>query len=83
MTWPRTMAELVNVTLMAVRVAEGCVYIGLALFFVAYVWWVFRVRRNPEWTVLDAIRIVLIVALLAVFGLSFIPLVRWIRQLTS
>jgi hypothetical protein len=83
MTWPRTMADLVNLALTAVGFAQGFVFLGLAVLLVAYIWWVFQVQRNPDWQLLDAIRVVLLLAVLAVAALAFIPVVRWIRQVTS
>jgi hypothetical protein len=83
MTWPMTMADLVKLTLMVVSVAQGVVYVGLALLLVAFIWWVFRMHRHPEWLFYDAIRVVLLAAVLAGVIVAFIPFVRWIRQLTS
>ena len=80
MTWPRTMADLVNLALMAVGLAQGFVYIGLALLLVALIWWIFQVQRNPDSSIFDAIRVVLLLALLAVLALAFIPFVRWIQR---
>jgi hypothetical protein len=61
----------------------GVVYVGLALLLVAFIWWVFRMHRHPEWLFYDAIRVVLLAAVLAGVIVAFIPFVRWIRQLTS
>lgn len=83
MTWPMTMADLVKLTLMVVSVAQGVVYVGLALLLVAFIWWVFGMHRHPEWLFYDAIRVVLLAAVLAAVIVAFIPFVRWIRQLTS
>lgn len=83
MTWPKTGTDLVHLVLVAVSVAEGFVVVALALLLVAFIWWVFQVRRDPEWSLYDAIRFVLLVALLAVLALGFVPFVRWIRQLTN
>lgn len=83
MSWPRTMPDLLHLALTAVSVAQGLVFIGLALLLIAFIWWVFRVRRDPEWSIFAATRFVLILALLAVLVLAFVPFVRWIRQLTS
>lgn len=82
MTWPMTMADLVKLTLMVVSVAQGVVYVGLALLLVAFIWWVFRMHRHPEWLFYDSIRVVLLAAVLAGVIVAFIPFVRWIRQLT-
>ena len=83
MTWPRTLADLVNLALMAVSVAQGLVFVALALLLIAFIWWVFQVRRDPEWSLYDAIRVVLLLALLLVVVLAFIPFVRWVRQVTG
>jgi hypothetical protein len=83
MSWPRTMPDLLHLALAAVSVAQGLVFIGLALLLIAFIWWVFRVRRDPELSIFAATRFVLILALLAVLILAFVPFVRWIRQLTS
>ncbi len=83
MTWPRTLADLVNLALMAVSVAQGVVFVALALLSIAFIWWVFQVRRDPEWSLYDAIRVVLLLALLLVVVLAFIPFVRWVRQVTG
>jgi hypothetical protein len=83
MTWPSTLADLVKLALMVVSVAQGVVYVGLALLLVAFIWWVFRVQRDPDWSFYAATRVVLLLALLAVLVLAFVPFVRWIRQLTS
>jgi hypothetical protein len=77
------MPDLLHLALAAVSVAQGLVFIGLALLLIAFIWWVFRVRRDPEWSIFAATRFVLILALLAVLILAFVPFVRWIRQLTS
>jgi hypothetical protein len=83
LTWPRTLADLVNLALMAVSVAQGVVFVALALLSIAFIWWVFQVRRDPEWSLYDAIRVVLLLALLLVVVLAFIPFVRWVRQVTG
>jgi cytochrome bd-type quinol oxidase subunit 2 len=83
LTWPRTLADLVNLALMAVSVAQGVVFVALALLLIALIWWVFQVRRDPEWSLYDAIRVVLLLALLLVVVLAFIPFVRWVRQVTG
>ena len=68
---------------MAVSVAQGVVFVALALLLIALIWWVFQVRRDPEWSLYDAIRVVLLLALLLVVVLVFIPFVRWVRQVTG
>ena len=68
---------------MAVSVAQGVVFVALALLLIALIWWVFQVRRDPEWSLYDAIRVVLLLALLLVVVLAFIPFVRWVRQVTG
>lgn len=76
-------ADLVKLMLMVVSVAQRVVYVGLALLLVAFIWWVFRMQRHPEWLFYDAIRVVLLAAVLAGVIVAFVPFVRWIRQLTS
>ena len=83
MTWPNTMGDLVKLALLAASVAQGFVYVGLALLLIAFIWWVFRVQRDPDLSVYPAIRFVVMLALLAVLVLVFVPFVRWIRQITS
>ena len=83
MTWPMTLGHLLHLALVAASVAQGVVFVLLALLLVAFIGWVFQVRRHPEASVYSAIRVVLAVALLAALALAFVPFVRWIRQLTS
>jgi len=83
MSWPRTMADLLHLALTAVSVAQGFVYIGLVLLLIAFIWWIFRVQRDPNASVYDAMRRVLLLAFVVAVALAFIPVVRWIRQLTS
>ncbi len=71
MTWPRTIADLINLAVMAVGpcpglrihrpgAALGCLHlVGLP------------VRRDPDLSIFDAIRFVLLLALLAVLALAF------------
>jgi hypothetical protein len=51
---------------MAVTIAQGILSIGLALLFVAFVWWVFQVEVHPDWTIFDAVRVVLLLSVLLV-----------------
>lgn len=83
MSWPRTMPELLQLALTVVGIAQGIVYVGLALLLVAFIWWVFAVQRNPDWSFYAAARVVVLLAFLGALVLAFVPLVRWIRQLTS
>jgi len=83
MSWPRTMTDLLHLALTAVSIAQGFVFIGLALLVIAFIWWVFRVQRHPDSSIYDTIRGMLLVAFVAAVILAFIPVVRWIRQLTS
>jgi hypothetical protein len=83
MTWPMTLGDLLHLALVAANVAQGVVFVLLALLLAAFIAWVFQVRRDPEASVYPAIRFVLLVALLVVVVLVFVPFVRWIRQLTS
>ena len=64
-------------------VAQRIDFVLLALLLIAFLWWVFQVARYPEVTIYGPIRVVMLVALLAVLTLAFIPFVRWIRQLTG
>jgi hypothetical protein len=79
MTWPMTMADLVKLTLMVVSVACRLCWTGPALGGVHLV----GLPDAPEWLFYDAIRVVLLAAVLAGVIVAFIPFVRWIRQLTS
>jgi hypothetical protein len=83
MTWPKTMTDLVHLALVVASIAQGFVYIGLAVLLVAYLWWVFQARRHPTFELLEAIRLVWLLAFLAAAALAFIPVVRWVRHLTS
>jgi hypothetical protein len=83
MTWPRTLGDLFHLAGLVASVAQGVVFVLLALLLIAFVWWVFQVARHPDATVYGAMRAVLVVALLAVLTLAFIPFIRWIRQLTG
>jgi len=83
MTWPRTMTDLLHLVLTVVGIAQGVVYVGLALLLVAFIWWVFAVQRNPDRSFYAATRAVLLLALLAALVLGAVPFIRWMRQLTS
>lgn len=83
MSWPRTMPELLQLALTVASIAQGVVYVGLALLLVAFIWWVFRVQRDPEWSFYAATRAVLLLALVAALVLAAVPFIRWMRQLTS
>jgi len=83
MTWPMTLADLIRLALLVASVAQGVVFVVLALLLVAFIGWVFQLRRDPEASLYKAIRVVLVVALFAVLILAFVPFVRWIRQLTG
>ena len=43
----------------------------------------YPMHRHPEWLFYDAIRVVLLAAVLAGVIVAFIPFLRWIRQLTG
>jgi hypothetical protein len=77
------MPELLQLALTVASIAQGVVYVGLALLLVAFIWWVFRVQRDPEWSFYAATRAVLLLALVAALVLAAVPFIRWMRQLTS
>jgi hypothetical protein len=77
------MADLVKLALLVVSVAQGVVYVRLALLLVAFIWWVFWIQRDPDWSFYAATRAVLLLALLAALVLAAVPFIRWMRQLTS
>jgi hypothetical protein len=83
MTWPRTLADLFHLALLVAGGAQGVVFVLLALLLVAFIWWVFKLQRNPDASLYNVMRQVLLLAFLAAVILAFVPLVRWIRQLTS
>lgn len=49
MTWPKTLADLFHLALLVAGVAQGIVFVLLALLLIAFIWWVFQVQRNPDW----------------------------------
>jgi hypothetical protein len=48
MTWPSTISELLDLVSISAAGSQGIGSIGLALLFVAFVWWVFRRRRRGK-----------------------------------
>jgi hypothetical protein len=55
MTWPRTLGDLFHLAGLVAGVAQGVVFVLLALLLIAFIWWVFQVARHPEATVWSAL----------------------------